>query len=147
MDSDNEIAKAKWLLGGIFLFLISGCFTYRELNFWLRGTDGQATVVQVFESRGRRGSTSMTIEYEFSDTENNRRKDQQSVSPDSSLPGVGSKIPIRYTPGKEGSSRLLGGVNWLFIGIFVVSIVLMGIGIFALIREANDDGPKRKKKY
>ena len=73
MDSENEIAKAKWLLAGVFLFLVSGCFTYRELNFWLRGADGQATVLQVFESRGRRGSSSMTVEYEFTDVENNRR--------------------------------------------------------------------------
>jgi hypothetical protein len=145
MDQESELAKAKWLLGGILLFLVSGCFTYYEVNYWLRGTDGQATVLKVFESRGRRGRVSLTVEYEFTDAAGNRRKDQQSVSRDSDLPGTGGKIAIQYLPGADASSRLAGSNNYLFVGLFIVSLAFIAFGILKLVKEANDDGPKRRK--
>ena len=131
---------------GVFLFLISGCFTYYEIDMLFRGTDGQATVVNLFESRGRRGSVRLRVEYEFKDTEGNIRKDGVTTSLSRVDEFMVKTIPIRYTPGKDGRSRLAGDVNWVYVALFAGSILVIGFGVYRLFREANDDGSKPRKK-
>lgn len=142
----EEVNKFKFLMFGVFAFLISGCFTYYEIDMLLRGTDGQATVLKLFESTGRRGSVRLSVEYEFKDAEGNIRKGNVTTSLSRVNEFMVKTIPIRYSPGKDGRSRLAGDVNWLFIALFVGSILMIGFGAYKLIREANDDGPKPRKK-
>ena len=142
----EEVKKFKLLMIGVFLFLISGCFTYYEIDMLFRGTDGQATVVNLFESRGRRGSVRLRVEYEFKDTEGNIRKDGVTTSLSRVDEFMVKTIPIRYTPGKDGRSRLAGDVNWVYVALFAGSILVIGFGVYRLFREANDDGSKPRKK-
>jgi uncharacterized membrane protein len=148
MEMDREIAKAKWLLIGLLVFVLSCCTSYREFNYWAFGIDGEATVVKSFvtQGSGRRSRPSIQVEYTFTDNENNRRLDHFLISVESTPPADGAKLPIRYTAGKNGGSRLAGRVNWIGPIILAVSLIFIAAGIFALIREANDDAPKRRRR-
>lgn len=145
MDTNAETFRAKYLIVGVLLFLVSGCLTYTEANLYLRGNDGQANVVQAFETRGRRGSTRLTVEYEFTDGEGNRRKEQSTVSRSTPVPGPGGKIAIRYTNGANGSSRLAGHVNWVGVVLFGVSLAIIVFGIFVLMKEERATRPARRR--
>jgi hypothetical protein len=55
MDTDNEVAKFKWMLGAGLMFLVSGCFSVSELRYAVSGTTTDAQLLEVKEvtSRGR----------------------------------------------------------------------------------------------
>jgi hypothetical protein len=140
----NESFRAKWLLVGVVMFLVTGCMTYSEAALLVAGHDGQATVVQSFETRRRR-STRLTVEYEFTDRLGNKRKEQSTVSRHTPVPARGGTIDIRYTDGQRGHSRLSGHVNWVAVGFFGVSVLLIAFGIFALVREERATRPRRRR--
>ena len=79
MDSENELARAKWLLLSIGLFLITGCMSWGEFMYLVAGNDAQAEVVKAFETT-RRGRTRLTVEYTFSEPDGTRRKGTDTVS-------------------------------------------------------------------
>ena len=145
-ENQNELARAKWLLLGIVLFLISGCMSYGEITYFLNGHDTEADITKTYESRGRRGGTSLTVEYAFAEPGGTRRKGMSSVATDWSVPNNG-KVPVRYTAGADGSSRLAGRVNWIGLGLFAVSVGCVGVFVVRLLREgAAEPEPRRRTR-
>jgi hypothetical protein len=142
MDTDSELARAKWLFFSGILFIVSCFVCYSELMYFLREKQTQATITKAYEvtRRGRFGlgsGTALTVEYTFVEPDGTRRDDRDTVSPDWELPSDGT-VPVQYTPGAEGRSRLSGHVNWFGIGFFVVSVVVLGVFGYRLWREASE---------
>jgi hypothetical protein len=146
MSDENELARAKWFLLGLLVFLVSGCISYGEVAYFLNGRDADADVTKVYESRGRRGSTSLTVEYAFVEPDGTRRKGMESVLTDWPVPANG-KVGVRYTAGEDGSSRFSGRVRWLGLGLFAVSAgVVVLCAVRLLIEGASEPAPRRKRK-
>lgn len=142
MDSDSELARFKWLLFGAVLFLVSGCLSWGELVYLVSGRDGEATVTKVYEAR-RRFRTTTYADYTFQDAEGNQRQDSAAMS---DPPAVGGKLAVRYTNGKDGSSRPAGRPNWIGISLFAGSLVWIGVFGFRLFREAREETrPKARR--
>ena len=153
MDSDHELARAKWLLLSAAIFLISGCISWDELVYWVSGRDIQADVVKAYQvtRRGRLGQSEvqrLTVDFAFTEPEGTRRTGTDTVARDWPLPG-GGKVPVRYTAGANGSARLSGHVNWVGLVLFGFSLGSVGVFGFRLWREAvdatRDQKPKRRK--
>ena len=150
MDSDNELARAKWLLISAFIFLVSGCISWGELNYLVAGRDTQADITKAFEvaRRGRFGigrSERLTLEYTFQEPDKTHRTGTDTVSLDWPIPASG-KIPVRYTAGADGRSRLAGHVNLVGLTLFGLSVGAMGLFGYRLWREASEATSDRKPK-
>jgi hypothetical protein len=150
MDRDSELARAKWLLFSGVLFIVSCFICYSELMYFLRGKQTQATITKAYEvaNRGRFGisrGTLLTVEYTFTEPDGTRRADSDTVRPDWELPSNGT-VPVQYTPGSEGRSRLSGHVNWFGIGFFVLSVGVLGVFGYRLWREASEATKPRHSK-
>jgi hypothetical protein len=144
---DSEIARGKWLLVAGAFFLASIVVCYGEIMYLMTGKDVQATVASAKLYRNVNTDRKvLTIEYEFTDAENNHRKRTDNVDPAWEAKIQGGKVPVRYRPGKDGSARLAGEVNWfgpIFLG---VSLLGLGYAGFLLWKEANDTGPRKPKR-
>ena len=149
MESESEIARAKWLLGAVTLFLVSAFISYRELVQFARGRDVQATVTKAYEMRRDRlfgliPVKKLVVDYEFTDAENRRHTGSDEVGGDWPLPPTGT-VPVRFT---EGNSRLAGHHNWLGLGLFGASLIAIGWSGFWFWRHvseaASDKKPRRK---
>jgi hypothetical protein len=150
MDTDNELARAKGLLFGGVLFLVSCFICYGELIYLVRGRQAQANVTKSYEStrRGRFGlsqGTMVTVEYAFAEPDGTRRTGSDTVRPDWPLPSNGT-VPVQYTPGEDGRSRLSGHVNWFGPGFFAVSVGVLGFFGYRLWREASEAFEPRKSR-
>lgn len=147
MDQEAEFARLKWLLCGGILFLVSGWFTLQEFDYKMSGRDAVADVTKTYQSRGRRGSTNYHVEYAFTEPNGTQRKGTDTVSASWSVPPDG-KIPIRYTPGANGNSRLTGKTSWawIWVGLFALLVVCIGVFVIRLLLEAASEPPKRRRR-
>ena len=150
MDTDNEIARAKWLLISAAIFLVSGCVSWGEVVYLISGHDAQADVVEAYEVKrggkfGRGGQTRLSVDYTFNEPDGTRRTGTDMVSPDWPMPS-GGKVPIRYTAGAEGNSRLAGQINWIGLMFFGMSIAAMGMFGYRLWLEASEETSDRKPR-
>ncbi|VTR99376.1 DUF3592 domain-containing protein [Tuwongella immobilis] len=146
-DADNELTRAKWLLGAVALFLVSSCLSWGEVAYLLWGRDAQATITKAFTSSAIRSRTvRLTVEYEFTEPDGTRRGGTVDLSPDWPVPASG-KVAVRYMPGENGRSRLSGHVHWLGLTLFGLSVGAMGIFAYQMHREANEParGTRRKR--
>ncbi|MBX7105945.1 MAG: hypothetical protein K1X57_17820 [Gemmataceae bacterium] len=152
MGSDTEIARAKWLLISAAIFLLSGCISWGELMYLVAGRDAQADVVKAYEvTRGGRfglgGHQRLTVEFAFIEPDGTRRIGTDTVPPDWPL-ATGAKVPVRYTAGAEGRSRLADHANWIGLAVFGVSLASISIFGVRLWREAlaetRDRSPRSK---
>lgn len=115
MDNDSEIRRAKWLAIAGFIFLASGCYSYQELIYLVRGRTTQATILRVYEvtKHGRFGQetgTHQVVEYQFVDSDGKSRRDSDEISSNWDIPPIGT-IAVIYTPGPKGLSRLADHTN------------------------------------
>jgi hypothetical protein len=150
MDSDNELARAKWLLISAAIFLISGCISWGELVYLVAGRDTQADLDKAYEvTRGGRfglgGRQRLTVDFSFTEPDGTRRTGTDTVRTDWPLP-AGGKVPVRYTAGANGSSRLAGHVNWVGLTFFGLSVAAIGMLGVQLWREASDATRERRPK-
>jgi hypothetical protein len=145
MDQENELARAKWVLGAVAVFLISGCISYGEIAYFLNGQDGEANITKVYESRSRRGGASLTVEYAFSEPGGVARKGMESVPLDWPVPQSG-KVAVRYTPGEDGSARLAGRVRWIGLCVFGASLVMILVFVALLLREGAEETTPRRRR-
>jgi hypothetical protein len=144
MSDENELARAKWLLIGVVVLLVSGCISYGEIAYYFNGQDAEADITKVYESRGRRGRVYQTVEYAFAEPNGTQRKGMASVSTDWPVPR-NNKVAVRYTPGADGDSRLSGHVNWIGLALFAVSAGCVAVFVIRLLIEgANEPKPRRK---
>lgn len=135
MDSDREIARAKWLLLFGAVFLVSAFLCYGEMVYLFVGREAQATVKEayVLERRGRFGiplGEKLVVEYSFTEPDGTSRSGHDEVT-SSWPPPENGIITVRYTPGKDGRSRLAGHVNWTGLALFALSTALV---IYAVAR-------------
>jgi hypothetical protein len=154
MDTDSEVAKAKWLLIGGLVFLVCCFICYDELVYLLRGNKTQANISEAYLVTrhsgpfGLRTRQVLTVEYNFKEADGTYRSDSDTVSANWNLPADGT-VPVRYTPGKDGRSRLAGHVNWFGIVFFVLSLGAMCYFIFRVWRIASEatkpSKPARKR--
>jgi len=139
MDADDEIAKLKWLLVLGVLFLLSGCFSWREMKYSMFGKSADAALVRVYETTeyARRGRTveKLAIDYQFED-KGAIRKETDSVAIDSPRPR-GRTVPIEYLSGSPGSSRLKGHSNKVWMFVFLGCLAVMGYKVFRLVQESK----------
>ncbi|MGL6077035.1 MAG: hypothetical protein ACRC8S_23000 [Fimbriiglobus sp.] len=150
MDADSEVAKAKWLLISVVVFLFSGCISWTEMSYLLFGKDAQADVTNAYEvtRRGKFGTggrKQLVIDYAFNEPDGTRRTGTENVSLDWPMPKNG-KVPVRYISGADSSSRLAGQVRWGGLALFGASLGLISFFGFRLWREANDDGPRKPRR-
>jgi hypothetical protein len=150
MDSDNELARAKWLLISAGIFLVSGCVSWTELVYLVAGRDAQADVVKAYEvTRGGRfglgGRQRLAVDFSFAEPDGTRRTGTDTVPIDWPVP-AGGKVPVRYTAGADGNSRLAGHVNWVGLALFGLSVAAMGVFGFRLWREASEATRDRKPR-
>jgi uncharacterized membrane protein YtjA (UPF0391 family) len=154
MDEESELRRAKWLLLGIVIFLVSGCISYRELLYYVTGHNAQGQITKTYESvrrsRGRE-TISRVVEYSFSEPDGTQRSGSDDLARDWPIP-VDGKVMIRYTPGSDGSSRISGHVNWVGPILFAISLVLVIVFLVKLLIEASQAtrelrrGPRRRRK-
>jgi hypothetical protein len=148
MDTENELARAKWLLISVAVFLFSAWISWGELLYLIVGRDAQADVVKAYEvTRGGRfgvgGRQRLVVDYSFTEPGGTHRTGTDTVPPDWPIP-QGGKVPVRYTAGADGNSRLAGHVNWIGIVLFGLSVGAVGVFGYRLWREASEAYRERK---
>lgn len=150
-DVSVEVARFKWLVVSAVIFLISACVSWGELVFLVFSRTTQAEVTRVYQVTlyGRGGSERrMTrVEYAFTEPDGTKRDGYDTVPTDWEVPAAGP-VSVRYTPGADGSTRLAGHVNWLPVGVVVVSLGAMAVFVAILWREAiqaNREWERRKR--
>jgi hypothetical protein len=136
MDTAHEIARLKGLLTSTVLFLVSGCLSWTEMAYFIMGQDTQASVIKTYEVKRRWGKRQV-VDYQFTEPGGTNRRGSDTVSRDWKVPPDG-KVPIRYTAGSDGNSRLTGNVNWVGLILFAVSLASIGWFVFRLWREASE---------
>jgi hypothetical protein len=151
MDADNELARAKWLLIAIAVFLFSACISWGEMIYLVFGRETQADISKIYaevRSSGRfrqRQSETMMIDYSFTEPDGTRRTGTDSIFEGMVFPSD-KKVMVRYTSGAEGRSRLAGHSNWIGIILFLGSLTAIGIFGFRLWREAKEATRDRKPR-
>ena len=144
MDAERNLQKAHLLFIGLAMLLVGGCLSYLELIYLFRGREAQATITKAWEIR-KLGSTRWSVEYEFNEPGVGQRRGTDSCS--TGWPGVmNGTVAVRYTPGKDGESRLSGNVSWLGLGLFAAAIALIIWGIIVVSREMYVDKPRKKRR-
>lgn len=137
MDTRWEFRKFRLLFVAAKAFLLGLCLSHAECNYAVSGRNAVGTVTRVVSSDGRFGGKKLTVEYEFSEPDGTRRRDNDTV-PTNWQPPPDNKIAIRYTPGETGQSRLAGHVSWWGLGVFGGSILLFVLALIVLGREGRE---------
>lgn len=140
MDTENDLARLKWLLIVGVLFLISGFFSWREFKYIVFGTTVDASLVQTYqtEERGRRGRVKqmLVVEYRFTDKDGSARKEKDTISASSPAP-TGPLVSIQYLSKSPGSSRLTGHTQRIWMFVFFGCLAYLAYKILMLVREAK----------
>ena len=146
MDAGKEIARAKWLLLAVLVFLVSGCLSWGEFVYLIGGKTADATVTKVVEVTSKRWGVEtgkrLEVTYTFTEPDGTPRTGTDTADLNWPIP-VSKKTLVQYTPGKDGGSRLSGKVNWIALTVFGVAVAAIGLTIVLFVRkaraEANDD--------
>jgi hypothetical protein len=134
-------AGPKWLLLCLAVFLITACLTYEEGSYLINGCDTEAEITKVGVNPGRRGSATLTVEYRFTEPNGLVRRGEQGMPGEWETP-PSNKVPIRYTPGDDGSSRFVGRARWWAVLLCVISLGgLLAVAARLLIEGAQDPPP------
>ncbi|MFO0935670.1 MAG: hypothetical protein U0798_04030 [Gemmataceae bacterium] len=144
-----ELIGARFLILFVIFFIIS-CFSiYTEMVYFFRGrvTVAQVSDVRDFQTTDRRGRSSPSkkiVLYEFTEPNGEQRKGSDEIN-------LGWKrtqtVKVQYTPGANGRSRIAGNVNWLGVGFFGFSIILMAAALLLIwISYVRDHRQVRIKK-
>lgn len=137
MDTRWEFRKFRLLFVALKAFLLGLCLSHAECNYAVSGRNAVGTVTRVVASAGRFGGTALTVEYEFTEPDGTRRRDNDTVSANWQRP-PDNRIGIRYTPGETGQSRLAGHVSWWGLGVVGGSILLLVTAIVVLGRGGRE---------
>jgi|GEM_PF-1498695 len=148
MDQDEELKRFKWILSSGLVFLISGCFSYTELKYAIRGKTTEAQVSEFKEYMGGRRSNSPKVDlrYTYLEADGTSRGGRDDV-PRSWVPDDPKSVTIQYIPGVEDSSRIKASERLMPVYFFAATALWLGYSIFTLAREANTPiarGPGRR---
>ena len=149
MDPDKELSRAKWLLGALALFLISGFFAFGELRYAVWGQTVSANITQTrrFEEPGRRGNhrEMISVEYSFPSGSTGTLNERDALPAD--WPITGNTIIVEHIPGTVDSSRVMGHRSLGSVYVFLVSLVIVVCFLFVLYREAKaSERPVRRSR-
>jgi hypothetical protein len=62
-------------------------------------------------------------------------------------PTTPGQVKVSYTPGANGRARVAGSLNWIGLGMFFVSLCLIGfVGIRLWLEAVEATSPPKKKK-
>ncbi|MBX3438532.1 MAG: hypothetical protein KF861_13655 [Planctomycetaceae bacterium] len=149
VDEEAERAKAGMLLAAIVAFIISGWYSFRELNYLLRGRSVEAEVTRMYEytvpTRHGPSKPRLGIEYRFTDADGQSREDKDWVPVSRGLHGRAT-VEVQYLPGPEGDSRLAANRSILGPAVFLACLAFVVLGLMRLIREANAPIPRRRSQ-
>lgn len=140
-DDDDEDGSAGCLVcvGFVVAMLVSGCFTVREARYWVFGRDATATVTRVQPPKSDDDSNGVfEIRYSFVDSSSNTSREEGDSVPAAWGP-PGPEVPVRYLPGRAGSSRIAGNGSHLAVWIFAITALcaLAGLGyVYVLAKRA-----------
>ena len=144
MDPDAELQKFKWLLLGAVAFCVSGCLSFAELNYWARGATTDAVVDEVVNTeRGRRNRPIRLVKYHYGESDGTVRRFSDELPPDWVPPGDPGTVPVRFIPGSEYSSEVVGFAPTWPPFVFGGSVLLLAFGVWKLARQANAPPPRR----
>ncbi len=139
VDMQEEAFKLKRLLALGVLLLISGCYSWGEIEYlaWGRTAEAEVASARVEQYRTRRSGTveRLVVKYVFTDVDGTRRTESMAFDPDTPPP-VGL-IEVEYISGRNGSSRLPGDVRWWSVILFGAAIVAFAIFLVMMHRRAN----------
>ena len=145
MESRAEVAGFQGILVAGAIFLISCFMVYDEFDYWLNGAEADAHVTKCYETTGRRGSVSTTLEYSFTEANGTARKGMSTLEQGWRPPGSGI-VRVKYTPGQDGRSRLVGRPPRLAFYIFGGSLLAIGgFAIFIWIDALRATAPEKKR--
>jgi hypothetical protein len=138
MDQDAELAKFKFILFSLLLFVIAAFQSCQSLKYAVSSTRMTATVTSIGEERGRRGRhIGYRISYGFRN--NNKRITGHTVVGSGEVDDYskGQKIEIDYIGGKFLNSRIAGTGSLFWPVVLVVGLLALGGSIAALWLEAS----------
>ena len=140
MDLDEETARFKVMLVVFVVFLVSMFLSWRELKYMTVGKEASAKLVRVYEYQdvGRRGRTreKIAVEYEFKDAELGVRTESDDI-PSTATPPKGPTVRVQYLEGSEGSSRLAGRSQKIWLWVFFGTFAFLAYKFIALMRESK----------
>jgi hypothetical protein len=113
MDMDHELKRAKRLLSGIVLFIVSCFFAFGEGVYLIEGreTTAQITNVALVTTHGRSGpSKHLRVDIAFVGSNGTQRTGNDTISTDWVPPATGN-VTVRYTPGIDGRARTAGRLS------------------------------------
>src|SRR5688572_22426556 len=141
MDTEEETARFKVMLVVAIIFLISVFLAWRELKYMMFAEEADAKLVRVytFEERGRRGRVSekMAVEYQFTDAETGSVRTETDAVPITNRPPKGPSVKVQYLEGSEGSSRLAGHSQTIWLWVCGGTLAFLAYKFFALVRESK----------
>ena len=143
MDADAEIRKAKWLLIAAAAFCVSGCYSFSELDYLVRGGTAVGRITEVRDTtRGRRDRPVRLVGFTYAEADGTRRSQDAILPPDWRPPESGT-LPVRYVPGSEYSGEIVGTASRWPLAAFAGSLVAVCWFLWRLAREANEP-PRRR---
>jgi hypothetical protein len=131
LGNDDEDGSAGCLVCVVFVvtLLVSGCFTLAEARYWIFGRTTTAVVTRVQEPKATEESDGeFEIRYSFVDSATNATREEGDAVPASW--GPPQEVPVRYIPGRAGSSRIVGNESYVAVWIFAIAALgtLTGLG-------------------
>jgi hypothetical protein len=148
VDTDEELAKFKWVLFCLVAFLFSTYYSIREFKFFLFGETASATVTRTFETRTVRtrgpGTQVLAVEYTFTTTAGEQLSERDDIPIDWPVPE--GTVEIEYVPGSANSSRIVGNRRLLPVWIFFGTLCFLGYSGFQLYKEANEPVRPRRMR-
>jgi hypothetical protein len=141
--------SAKLFLFCSILLIITGFYAFEECVYLVAGREATAKVTgaSVVTTLRRSGTHKhLKVEFAFVEPNGTQRTGSDTASADWIPPG---EVAIRYTPGKDGRSRLAGTSNWLLVGLFFVSLAVVAgfaVRLWLEAREATREPERRPRR-
>jgi len=144
-----DVWKIRIFFGLLFTFIVSTYFAYEELKYAIWGKTVSAQLLDVHNTRdiggGGRSVAAIGVEYSFTDAERGARTEKDMVPTDWERP-TGNEVLVEYIPGEKDASRIAGYRRVGSIVFFFGVLLVVGIFILKLAREANSQSADRRAR-
>ena len=148
LGNDDEDGSAGCLVCFVFVatLFVSGCFSIVEARYWIFGRTVAAVVTRVQSPKPTDESDGQfEIRYSFVDSSSNASREEGDAVPASwGAPPI--EVPVRYIPGRAGSSRIVGNESYVAVWIFAIAALctLAGLG-YAYLQAKRALAPHRPR--
>jgi hypothetical protein len=140
MDTEHETGRLKWMLFFVFILLVSGFFTIRELNYSMKAemVDGRVERTESYRTVGRRSRERTRVYYNFTDKQGVAHSDSDDDLSAGWEPPASGIVKIQYVPGDEEMSRLAENTNYFMVVLFIGSLGAVGYYGYKFWREVRE---------